>query len=89
MVPVDNFSVMSRCFLGQTINKQRLKCLAQGQNAVPLVNTQTLDQESRTVPLIHCTPLDTIFYPFQRQKGMSGGACYKYGSAIKPIDYRV
>ena len=36
--PSNNFSVMSRrVFLGWTSTKQRIKCLAQGHNAVPLV----------------------------------------------------
>ena len=40
-VPVKNFSVMSgRVFLGLTSTKQRMKCLAQGHNAVPLVRLE-------------------------------------------------
>ena len=37
-IPVNNISVMSlRVFLGWTRTKQRINCLAQGHNAVPLV----------------------------------------------------
>ena len=40
-------------FLGRTSTKKRIKCLAPGHNAVPLVKIEpnTLDRESSTLPL--------------------------------------
>ena len=39
-IPVNIFSVMLGLFLGLTNTKQRLKCLAQGHNTVPLVSLE-------------------------------------------------
>ena len=42
-VPVNNFSAMSgRVFLGLTSTKQRIKCIAQGHNIVPLVRLESV-----------------------------------------------
>ena len=53
---MNSFSVMSgQVFLGLTSTKQRIKCLAQGHNTVPLVKLKPapLDLESSTLPLGH------------------------------------
>ena len=58
-IPVNNFSVMSRwVILGLTSTKQRMKYLAQGQNAVPPLRLELarLNLQSSTLPLSHCTP---------------------------------
>ena len=49
-------------FLETTSTKQRKKCLALGHNAVPSVRFEpaTLDPESRTLPLSHRAPLNTM-----------------------------
>ena len=46
-------------YLGLTSTKQRIKCLAQGHNAVAQdrVEPQPLDLESGTLPLAHSAPL--------------------------------
>ena len=47
-VPVNIFSVMSGwVFLGLTSTKQRIKCLAQGHNAVPPVRLEPAAPQSR------------------------------------------
>ena len=54
---VNNFSVMSGCFLGWTSSKHKFKCLAQGQNILHLVRLGPVsDLKSVTLPLSHCTP---------------------------------
>ena len=57
--PVNNFSVMSRrVILGLTSTEQRIKCLAQGHNAVPLVGLkpQHFNLKSSPLPLSHLAP---------------------------------
>ena len=50
-VPVNNFSVMSgQVFLALTSTKQRIKCLAQGHNAVPPVRLEPTTPQSWVKP---------------------------------------
>ena len=45
---VNNFSVMLGCvFLGLTITKQRIKCLVQGHNTVPLARLKPVTPRSQ------------------------------------------
>ena len=47
-IPISIFSVMlGRVFLGWTRTKQKIKCLAQGHNAVPLVRLEPATPQSR------------------------------------------
>ena len=53
-VPVNNFAVMLKCFLGGTSAKYRLNCFAQRHNTEPQVKSLYLKWS--TLPLSHCTP---------------------------------
>ena len=57
--PVNNFLVMSGLFpifQGLTSTKLRIKCLAQGHNAVPQLSLKPFDLKSDTLPLSHLAP---------------------------------
>ena len=51
-IPVNNFSVMLRCFLGWPKTKQRIKCLAQGDNTVSPV---MIKPETPLFQVLHST----------------------------------
>ena len=66
------FSVMFGIFPGLKSTKQRIKCLAQGHKALPLLkrNLGPLDLESSSQPMSHGTPLiiQLIIYHFVFRK---------------------
>ena len=56
---VNNFSVMSGCFLGRTSSKHKINCLAQGQNILHLVR---LGPATSSQSLFHWATAHLGFY---------------------------